>query len=179
MKAGPICRFYVISAGWKVVKVNGGVSPHHNLPLHKHSTSTLPQPADPALSHSRTWKLSPTSSQEIHKMVVKVSLESRCTTCPRLALLGLPSCCPSRDSFARENRQGLTIHRSESTASVVSVALSSVTRKSNLEVCCKSSADSLLSVEHGDVDIVAVNDPFIEPHYAVCAPQSQHSGERT
>lgn len=25
-------------------------------------------------------------------------------------------------------------------------------------------------VEHNDVDIVAVNDPFIEPHYAVSIP---------
>jgi glyceraldehyde 3-phosphate dehydrogenase len=23
------------------------------------------------------------------------------------------------------------------------------------------------SVEHGDIDVVAINDPFIEPHYAV------------
>lgn len=26
------------------------------------------------------------------------------------------------------------------------------------------------AVEHGDIDIVAVNDPFIEPHYAVNSP---------
>lgn len=29
---------------------------------------------------------------------------------------------------------------------------------------------ALPSVEHNDVDIVAVNDPFIEPHYAVSGP---------
>ncbi len=29
------------------------------------------------------------------------------------------------------------------------------------------------AVEHSDVEIVAVNDPFIEPHYAVsCCPAS-------
>ena len=26
------------------------------------------------------------------------------------------------------------------------------------------------AIEHNDVDIVAVNDPFIEPHYAVSSP---------
>ena len=26
------------------------------------------------------------------------------------------------------------------------------------------------AIEHNDVDIVAVNDPFIEPHYAVSLP---------
>ena len=31
-----------------------------------------------------------------------------------------------------------------------------------------SSADGVCSVEHGAVKVVAVNDPFIEPHYAVC-----------
>ena len=28
------------------------------------------------------------------------------------------------------------------------------------------------AVEHDDIDIVAVNDPFIEPHYAVGSPLS-------
>ena len=28
------------------------------------------------------------------------------------------------------------------------------------------------AVEHDDIDIVAVNDPFIEPHYAVSIPLS-------
>ena len=28
------------------------------------------------------------------------------------------------------------------------------------------------AVEHDDIDIVAVNDPFIEPHYAVSSPLS-------
>lgn len=27
------------------------------------------------------------------------------------------------------------------------------------------------SIEHNDVEIVAVNDPFIEPHYAVSSPR--------
>ena len=30
------------------------------------------------------------------------------------------------------------------------------------------------AVEHSDIDVVAVNDPFIEPHYAVSSPRSQH-----
>lgn len=30
------------------------------------------------------------------------------------------------------------------------------------------SADGVRRVEHGAVRVVAVNDPFIEPHYAVC-----------
>ena len=30
------------------------------------------------------------------------------------------------------------------------------------------------AVEHSDIDIVAVNDPFIEPHYAVSRPQQSH-----
>jgi glyceraldehyde-3-phosphate dehydrogenase/erythrose-4-phosphate dehydrogenase len=31
------------------------------------------------------------------------------------------------------------------------------------------------AIEHNDVDIVAVNDPFIEPHYAVSIPEYTHS----
>jgi hypothetical protein len=31
------------------------------------------------------------------------------------------------------------------------------------------------AIEHNDVDIVAVNDPFIEPHYAVSIPEPTHS----
>jgi hypothetical protein len=30
------------------------------------------------------------------------------------------------------------------------------------------------SIEHNDVEIVAVNDPFIEPHYAVSTPHLSH-----
>ncbi len=29
------------------------------------------------------------------------------------------------------------------------------------------------AIEHDDIDIVAVNDPFIEPHYAVSTPLSE------
>jgi hypothetical protein len=29
---------------------------------------------------------------------------------------------------------------------------------------------TVCSIEHNDVEIVAVNDPFIEPHYAVSTP---------
>ena len=29
------------------------------------------------------------------------------------------------------------------------------------------------SIEHNDVEIVAVNDPFIEPHYAVSPPANR------
>ena len=32
------------------------------------------------------------------------------------------------------------------------------------------------AVEHSDIDIVAVNDPFIEPKYAVSAPRSDRDG---
>lgn len=32
---------------------------------------------------------------------------------------------------------------------------------------CSSELTYLRSIEHNDVEIVAVNDPFIEPHYAV------------
>lgn len=31
------------------------------------------------------------------------------------------------------------------------------------------------AVEHDDIDIVAVNDPFIEPHYAVSTPLSRQT----
>ena len=34
----------------------------------------------------------------------------------------------------------------------------------------RAHTDSSSSVEHGDVKVVAVNDPFIEPHYAVSLP---------
>jgi glyceraldehyde 3-phosphate dehydrogenase len=27
------------------------------------------------------------------------------------------------------------------------------------------------AIEHSDIDVVAVNDPFIEPHYAVSPPR--------
>lgn len=33
-----------------------------------------------------------------------------------------------------------------------------------------SSLTTHIRVEHGDVKVVAVNDPFIEPHYAVRLP---------
>lgn len=33
------------------------------------------------------------------------------------------------------------------------------------------------AVEHDDVEIVAVNDPFIEPKYAVSCPSSRHGPE--
>jgi glyceraldehyde-3-phosphate dehydrogenase/erythrose-4-phosphate dehydrogenase len=29
------------------------------------------------------------------------------------------------------------------------------------------------AIEHNEIDIVAVNDPFIEPHYAVSTPLSE------
>jgi glyceraldehyde-3-phosphate dehydrogenase/erythrose-4-phosphate dehydrogenase len=32
------------------------------------------------------------------------------------------------------------------------------------------------AVEHGDVEVVAVNDPFIEPKYAVSASRSDQDG---
>ena len=35
------------------------------------------------------------------------------------------------------------------------------------------------SIEHNDVEIVAVNDPFIEPHYAVSNPESYTMAEAT
>ena len=34
-------------------------------------------------------------------------------------------------------------------------------------------ADKKRSVEHQDIDIVACNDPFIEPHYAVSSAESR------
>ena len=38
--------------------------------------------------------------------------------------------------------------------------------------CTCTKANRARSVEHNDVDIVAVNDPFIEPHYAVSITRS-------
>jgi glyceraldehyde 3-phosphate dehydrogenase len=35
------------------------------------------------------------------------------------------------------------------------------------------------AIEHDDIDIVAVNDPFIEPHYAVSSPLSDHQNFKT
>lgn len=67
-------------------------------------------------------------------------------------------------------------YRSALTVSVALAASSSATRK----FCCSEqlprypAAEADLrpsSIEHGDVDIVAVNDPFIEPKYAVRTPQ--------
>ncbi len=34
-------------------------------------------------------------------------------------------------------------------------------------ICSKCCANDLGSVEHGQVNVVAVNDPFIDPKYAV------------
>jgi hypothetical protein len=59
--------------------------------------------------------------------------------------------------------------RLESTASVALAVSSSAMRKLH---CARHTilfvpANNAPSIEHNDVDIVAVNDPFIEPHYAV------------
>lgn len=35
------------------------------------------------------------------------------------------------------------------------------------------------AIEHSDVDIVAVNDPFIEPHYAVSIPPPTGQNQST
>jgi glyceraldehyde-3-phosphate dehydrogenase/erythrose-4-phosphate dehydrogenase len=35
------------------------------------------------------------------------------------------------------------------------------------------------AIEHNDIDIVAVNDPFIEPHYAVRAHSPPHTAPTT
>lgn len=60
------------------------------------------------------------------------------------------------------------IDRSASTVSAALVALSSVTRESTPRLTArKSKRLTTNSVEHDDVHVVAVNDPFIEPHYAV------------
>lgn len=37
-----------------------------------------------------------------------------------------------------------------------------------------SCANNAHSIEHNDVEIVAVNDPFIEPHYAVSISADFH-----
>lgn len=74
----------------------------------------------------------------------------------------------------QETLSDLRWNRSESTASVVSVALSSATRtQSHIPRSEEYRANTPLSVEHDDVAIVAVNDPFIEPHYAVSSLQLQ------
>ena len=44
---------------------------------------------------------------------------------------------------------------------------SSETRMSPVPSSCSSPTDHLYSVLHDDVNVVAVNDPFIEPKYAV------------
>jgi len=73
--------------------------------------------------------------------------------------------------------QLLTARRSASTASVASEGSSSATRRFfvSSSSCCllHDPANATRSVEHDDVLITAVNDPFIEPHYAVSDPPLQ------
>ncbi|KAH9845589.1 Glyceraldehyde-3-phosphate dehydrogenase [Teratosphaeria destructans] len=57
-------------------------------------------------------------------------------------------------------------NRSASTVLAVSVVLSSAMRQYRRILEKKSTADTGHSIEHNDINIVAVNDPFIEPHYA-------------
>ena len=64
-------------------------------------------------------------------------------------------------------------YRSASTVSAALVVLSSAMRKLHTTQWHKIAADRRSSVEHEDIDIVACNDPFIEPHYAV-SPADHH-----